>query len=542
LMFHYLRNNRWPSLHATIFRRNQAGERVCDFVFEPDFKKNWAVAFGAARPIVQLFTRMGLPFFIKFSGHSSPHIIVPGEALAISGKHEIKKQEFRMQVYRFVQSHMDNPGLLDGHSWNPTHFLRLPYSIHELGGKVSVPIRPEEFDSFNPDKARIENVKVIENWWDIPGDAVQRGREFIQQVTNIYPRLVSGIDKRELGHKWKPPDVPRKLRKFMDGNWYGKVTANGKQILASTAMPTANDLTARRILRNPSNKATINALELLNRWKNAGMEIDLKAASDVFEVNPLELQIRWQAQFTEQKIHPAYKYLYYSRTEIQEAFFHYAQGRCFSTKDGYFRIQQPSDIPLLAAYFDLNTKSRGFQCTKAIYRESDNQIEGCEIGILIDFSKSDYPSAVEMAHIIISVLQKYQVFCFVKFDGNLALEIIIPPEALPEFLDGQETALQMSQISSGIRRGLRSISAVRRNDCILTIQAYGHTYPAYSVNPETGLACIVFMPDDVQNFSPEQAELDQMSVNKEWFNIPGNVKLQSQRFLKYALSPDWQPT
>ncbi|MBM3212868.1 hypothetical protein FJZ33_11655, partial [Candidatus Poribacteria bacterium] len=376
LMFHYLRNNRWPSLHATIFRRNQAGERVCDFVFEPDFKKNWAVAFGAARPIVQLFTKMGLPFFIKFSGHSSPHIIVPGEVLAISGKHEIKKQEFRMQVYRFVQSHMDNPGLLDGHSWNPTHFLRLPYSIHELGGKVSVPIRPEEFDSFNPDKARIENVKVIENWWDIPDDAVQRGREFIQQVTNIYPRLVSGIDKRELGHKWKPPDVPRKLRKFMDGNWYGKVTANGKQILASTAMPTANDLTARRILKNPSSKAIINALELLNRWKNAGMEIDLKAASDVFEVNPLELQIRWQAQFTEQKIHPAYRYLYYSRTEIQEAFFHYVQGRCFSTKDGYFRIQQPSDIPLLAAYFDLNTKSRGFQCTKAIYRESDNQIAG----------------------------------------------------------------------------------------------------------------------------------------------------------------------
>jgi hypothetical protein len=146
-----------------------------------------------------------------------------------------------------------------------------------------------------------------------------------------------------------------------------------------------------------------------------------------------------------------------------------------------------------------------------------------------------------MVQVIISVLQKYEVFCFVKFDGNQVLEIIIPTSALPELLDGQATAFQMSQIASGLSRGLRSMSVVRRNDCILTVQAYGHTRPAYSINPETGLACIVITPEDLQKFTPEEAEIDQVWVNKKWFDIPANAKLQSQRLLKYVLSPDWLP-
>ena len=70
LMFHYLKGAHKPSIHGTILRRNAAGKKVCDFVFEPDFKKNWAVAFSAARPVVRLFMSMGLPFFIKFSAVS----------------------------------------------------------------------------------------------------------------------------------------------------------------------------------------------------------------------------------------------------------------------------------------------------------------------------------------------------------------------------------------------------------------------------------------------------------------------------------------
>jgi len=261
LMFHYLKGNRWPSMHGTILRYNEKGQKICDFVFEPDFKKNWAVAFGAARPIVQLFLKMGLPFFLKFSGNTSPHIIVPGEALASAGEEEINKNTFREQVYSFVKSRMNKPGLLDGPNWRPEHFLRLAYSIHELGGKVSMPIKPEEFDRFNPSKARIENAVVIENWWNIPEDAAERGKEFVQQVMKSYPRLVSGTDKFKSKHEWKPPEIPRKLRQIIDVNRYEKILRDGQSLLTE-----AKD---NAVPSKPN--AMMEALSKLVSWENAGM-------------------------------------------------------------------------------------------------------------------------------------------------------------------------------------------------------------------------------------------------------------------------------
>jgi len=253
LMFHYLKSNRWPSMHGTILRRTADGKKICDFVFEPDFKKSWSVAFGAARPIVQLFKSIGLPFFIKFSGNTSPHIIVPGEALVTADQKDLKNHEFREAVYTFVMSRMGRPGLLDGPNWKPDHFLRIPYSIHELGGKVSMPIKPEEFDSFNPDKARIENVVVMENWWQIPEDAAKRGREFVERVMENYPRLVGGISKPKSQHKWKPPAPPRKLRQIFDTNWYAKALANGQQLLPSATKAVNSEMTK--------------TLDMLSRWK-----------------------------------------------------------------------------------------------------------------------------------------------------------------------------------------------------------------------------------------------------------------------------------
>jgi len=530
LMLHYLKpkGNRWPSMHGTISRHNEAGKTICDYVFEPDFKKNWANAFSAARPIVQLFLKMGLPFFVKYSGSTSPHIIVPGEALATGTERGLKKGEFREAVYSFVKSRMHNPGLLDGPNWKPDHFIRLPYSIHELGGKVSMPIKPEEFDSFKPDMARIENVVMMENWWQIPEDAAERGREFVNLVLQNYPTLVSVPERPK--HEWKPPPVPRKLRQVFDANWYAKILANGRQLLANTMVISG---------------AMMQALDTLKRWKNSGMTIDLSAAADVFSVDAEELEHRWQSEDVVGEISSEYHHEYYSRAEIQEAFHHYSAGRCFRVpgSKSHFRLEEMEDIPLLAAFFESSRANwRGFECTRGIYSPTDNTIVACDIGMEIDFSRSDYTSAVELAHALTAVLRKYEVFCFVKFDGNEALEIVIPAEALPKQVDGQATALQINQIASGLNRGFRHIPEVDGNDCALIIHPYGYTRPAYSLNLETGLACIVLADDDLQEFSPEQAEPDRVLVSKNWLDIPQNAPLQAQRFLKYALSHNWQPT
>ena len=546
LMFHYLKpkGNRWPSMHGTILRRTDDGKKICDFVFEPDFKKNWAVAFGAARPIVQLFLRTGLPFFVKYSGSTSPHIVVPGEALATASDKSMKQHELREAVYAFVKGHMGKPGLLDGPNWQPTHFLRLAYSIHELGGKVSMPIKPEEFDSFNPGKARIEKTVVIENWWNIPEDAAERGREFVQRALKNYPSLVQGIGKPEPEHKWKPPTVPRKLRQIFDVNWYAKVLANGQELLASAGSGVLDEE------RDETAKSGIeNALDMLRRWQEAGLEADLDSAAEVFEVDALELQQRWrgsrEAEITpgdQISVIPAVKY--YSHSEIQEAFYNFSAGRCFRAAGlkAHFRLQQSSDVPALAAFFQSsNAKWRGFECTRAVYSPIDNQIAACSVGMEIDFSRSDYISAVELAQALTAVLQKYEVFCFIKFNGNDVLEVIIPAEALPERIDGQKAALQMHQIASGLNRGLRRMPAVNGNDCILVIQPYGYTRPAYSINPETELACVVLMPGDLPGFSPESAVPSRILVNRSWFDVPPDAPFQAQRFLKYALSPRWRP-
>ena len=537
LMFHYLKGKRCPSIHGTILRYNEAGQKVCDFVFEPDFKKNWAVAFGAARPVVQLFLSMGLPFFVKFSGNTSPHIIVPAEALAAACEEEISKGDFRDQVYRFVQSRMSNPGILDGPNWKPEHFLRLAYSIHELGGKVSLPIKQEEFDTFNPNKAQIENAVVIENWWHIPEDAAQRGKAFVELVLKSYPRLVRGTDKLEPAHKWKPPEIPRKLRKIVDTNNYARMLQDGQRLLAKMGNAT---LDRQQSGEETLSEGMVEAVTMLKRWEKAKTKIDLAAAADIFEVEVEALRSQWQSRNAEDDRQDGY----YSHRDIQEIFYRYAYGRYFrvTAPETHFRLQKPSDITLLAAHFAATEKNwRGFECTRAKYNLTDNTIAACDIGIEIDFSRSDYTSAVELAEKLIDVLQKYEVFCFLKFDGGEMLEIIIPAEALPGQIDGQKTALKMHQISAGLNRGFRKIPEVSGNDCCLIIPPYEYTRPAYSLNPETGLACFIVIPEDLQDFSPEHANPDLASINTSWLDVPPKAPLSAQRFLKYALSPSWMP-
>jgi len=235
---------------------------------------------------------------------------------------------------------------------------------------------------------------------------------------------------------------------------------------------------------------------------------------------------------------------YYSRSDIQEIFYRYASGRRFrvGTQETHFRLQQPSDVPLLAADFESSEENwRGFECTRARYNLIDNTIAVCDIGIEIDFAESDYTSAVKLAQKLMAVLKKHEIFCYLKFNGDKMLELIIPAEALPQQIDGQQTALRIHQITSGLNRGFRKIKEVIENPCRLVIPSYGYTKPAYSLNSETGLASIILMPEDLQDFSPEYANPAYVSINKSWFDIPAKAQLQAQRFLKYALSPNWQP-
>jgi len=306
-----------------------------------------------------------------------------------------------------------------------------------------------------------------------------RGLYYIDEG-HFPPILAKDTDKPKVTPKRKTPEIPRKLPQILNTNWYAKVLQDGRRLLAENA------------------------------------------ETVFFQTNR-----------------------FLGRSEIQEIFYRYASGRRFrvAASEAHFRLQKPSDIPLLAAHFEsAETNWSGFECTRAKYDLIDNTITACDITMVIDFSQSDYTSAAELAQTLIGVLQKYEIFCFFKFNGDKELELIIPAEALPRQIDGQETVLKTHQIVSRLNRGFKKMPEVSENDCRLIIPPYGYTRPAYSINQETHLGCVVLMPEDLQDFSPEHAHPDFVSINTSWLNVPAKASLQAQRFLKYVLSPNWQPT
>jgi len=174
-----LGKHRWPSIHGTV-RRGSGRNRVWDIVFEADYKKDWTIAFESVRPLVRLFLRIGIPFFVKYSGNSSPHIIIPGEVLKPQVNRFSELPQLYKRVYSFVRKRMKRPSLLDMSFLTASrHYLRLAYSINEGTGKVSLPIHPEDYDSFTPEMARIQNVVVMQDWWHIPEDAGEYGEELM---------------------------------------------------------------------------------------------------------------------------------------------------------------------------------------------------------------------------------------------------------------------------------------------------------------------------------------------------------------------------
>jgi hypothetical protein len=162
----------WPSLHATIKRYNGAKAILKDFVLDLDFKSDsWQVAFDAGLPIIRRLSDFGVTFFVKFSGNTSPHLIIPAEAFPSDSELD---NCLREQILQFVRRLLPSPRCLDMSFFTlPDHFLRLPYSMNEHTGLVSLPIHLDEYESFHPEWATPEEVWVLDDWWQIPSDAVE---------------------------------------------------------------------------------------------------------------------------------------------------------------------------------------------------------------------------------------------------------------------------------------------------------------------------------------------------------------------------------
>jgi len=147
---------RYPGFHTVISR---------DIVLEIDVKHSHREAFERGRKALDILNPYDIPYRVKFSGNSSPHIIIPEEAyqpLVLEGKAE---ESFK-KLYNFIVKICSSAGV-DSSFSDPNHFLRLPYSLNESTGLVSLPIKPEDYDSFQLGMAEIGAIQVAEWWFDI---------------------------------------------------------------------------------------------------------------------------------------------------------------------------------------------------------------------------------------------------------------------------------------------------------------------------------------------------------------------------------------
>ena len=528
------RGKLWPSFHGTI-SRSIAGQRLLDLVMEVDFKSSWKVAFQSARPLVKFLEDFGVDFKVKFSGHSSPHIIVPSEAFPPGMGHSIQ-----MRILDYAGKHVRGKGHLDMSFQNTKHFLRLPYSINESAGGVSVPIHPDPqnshaYSDFTPEKAKIENVRIIKDWWAVPEDAPERTGEMIKFV----------LERKTLSiPKTVKTRMPRKIpaKQFQQLSTQLLLAGGPKarnEMLRRLQMPydqmlkTGQDLLQRRDELMESANVQDAMVMLEDIHKTSGVVSTQEAASK-HEVSPEDLWFLWRWRLRQSIFD------YYARDDVQEAMFLHSMDRKvkLGAENVVVELADPADILPLAAYIhetqgDVDYPT--FSCTNIKQDATTNDVIGCDVVVRVD-GKGDGTAAERMAHQAISLLRQagadFVLLLGVRSASNIqdpvssiqspVLNIIMPSEALPGMPgDEKQFAKVIDTMEERLKRALpRSYS--------ISVLPMGEYMPLfYSVNGTSGVANIPIRADELRA-EPEPDSLNDVQVTRDWWDVPGEVSAEME--------------
>ena len=181
---------KYPSYHACITRASRkdrremperedygSDEEGSDLIIDIDIKTDHKQSWAQGRKVLDLLESFNVPYRVKFSGNSSPHIVLSAD-LFPPGTNGRNFNSTAQKVFDFIgrKSKATN---MDGSFNSPDHYLRMPYSLHENTGLVSVPLHPHEYDSFRVEMAEAQNVVVREDWLDVSGEATEGMEEFL---------------------------------------------------------------------------------------------------------------------------------------------------------------------------------------------------------------------------------------------------------------------------------------------------------------------------------------------------------------------------
>jgi len=144
---------RYPAFHGAMRR---------DVVLEVDAKQSQQDCFDRSRRILEFLEQYGAPYRLKYSGNCSAHFIIPQEAY----EPLIPAERWEEDAHRFRRWVIAHCGVkVDEELSTDDHLLRLPYSLHERTGLVSLPIDPARYDEFRPEMAEVRNVRVEDAWF-----------------------------------------------------------------------------------------------------------------------------------------------------------------------------------------------------------------------------------------------------------------------------------------------------------------------------------------------------------------------------------------
>ena len=175
---------KYPAFHGSVCRYTNRGffkrERRLigtDMVFDIDLKTDYRQAFRHAARIVNFLDRHDAPYRIKFSGNTSPHIILPCEAFP----QPFPRSDFQ-RLFKTIKEKSDAQYVDEVFGSASARFLRLPYSLNEDTGLVSLPLTRDEFEGFEPGMAEWQNIEVNDEWFQFPENAQERMERFLVDI------------------------------------------------------------------------------------------------------------------------------------------------------------------------------------------------------------------------------------------------------------------------------------------------------------------------------------------------------------------------
>jgi hypothetical protein len=522
------KGNYWPSLHGTISKYDSGSRQICDIVIEIDYKSSWERCFEMTRPVIEWLKKIGAIFKIKFSGHCSPHIIIPAEAFPeqINGRYMFPGQhsEFFRNLTEIVKSKIKQPRYLDTSFHIKEHFLRLAYSLNETTGLVSLPIDVHRYDSFQPSEANPSMVNTLNGWWSIPKDAPRRMEEFIHAVLRqpviISPRraAIPWKDERLATHprkKKKPLLIPESL--LTNEALYEHMVTVGQDRIDWREFLLLEVQDVKRALRT------------LRRLQQNDNTVDIPQVANFFAVDEADLTFLWRWEKNERI------FRYYGSDEIRQAIYELNQSRKIRVglEQRAVTLREPMDVLPLAVYAHFDAKQRtkypAFYCTASKFNRDGRVPISCDVYIYFT-TKHPHENSFEAAQPVVAMLSGTGITFFIYYDGRAGPNIVIPYEAFPPVggwaITRHETMVE--QLSRYLKHFMRMPGAT----CRLVKNPHTFLPVPYSAHSETGLAHIPITPSKMHQFSPKAAWLGKIEVDNEWWNTPPDAQRQTERFLK----------